>query len=102
MKRVINVFFFVSRDYWIGHCVEVNIGSQAKTLPGIAFEMSEIVADHFETCHEHNIDPWRQPSESRVAEMRLKFESAPETHRAQLELDEETGAVFWRGPWSES
>lgn len=56
----INVLIEREGDWWVSQCLQINVGTQARTLREVYDETLKMIADHFEVCAEHGVDPFRR------------------------------------------
>jgi hypothetical protein len=53
-------------EWWVAQCLQVNVATQARTLPELRAELDRILAAHFETCTTLKIDPFASPAPARI------------------------------------
>jgi hypothetical protein len=49
---------FKSADWWIGQCLEHDIGAQAKTLKQIGYELERAIVAHIVVATENQLEPF--------------------------------------------
>jgi hypothetical protein len=62
MPDPVTLYVLVERagDWWVARCLQLNVGTQARSLRELYQETLKIIADHFETAIELGVNPFRQ------------------------------------------
>jgi hypothetical protein len=82
-KIALRAVIFKSGDWWIGQCLEHDIGAQAKALKQIADELERAIVAHIVVAVENKLEPFKSipPAPRRYWKMfdeGLKLEMRPE------------------------
>ena len=62
---IINVLVERDGDWWVAHCLQINLATQARTLGELHVEIERIITDHLETCQELGTDPFEMAAPQR-------------------------------------